>query len=128
MMTVEWKPLVYRLSDGREWDLSSYYQVSNTGLIWNNFRKALTGTLNKNINPGTKFNQYRVFRAIVEREDGTKGMKYLRVHRAVACAFVDGYHIAYDIDHKDEDIYNNHYSNLQWLPMEEHRGKVVIDR
>ena len=120
MMTVEWKPLVYRLFDGREWDLSSYYQVSNTGLIWNNFRKAETPQMLQNIAKGSSLNQYKVFRANVVREDGTRGLKYLRTHRAVACAFVDGYQIGYEIDHIDGDIYNNNFNNFRWLSKEDH--------
>lgn len=41
-------------------------------------------------------------------------VKYISVHRLVALAFVPNPDNLPIVDHIDNNIYNNHYSNLQW--------------
>ena len=123
MMTVEWKPLVYKFADGRVLDLSDTHQVSNTGLIYNNMRKHVSKDEPKPIMPGGKDNRYRCFGINMQRFTGKNSVKRLRVHRAVACMFVEGYVDGYDVDHIDENIFNNNADNLRWVCPTIHRGK-----
>ena len=90
--------------------------ISDTGLIWNNKAKRVrTG----HTRPNTRKGLYQYMYFTVKVDNVTKN---LRVHRAVASSFCDGYKLGYDVDHIDEDIYNNSHTNLRWLPMEVHRG------
>ena len=115
-----WAPLVYNKFDGTVFDLSDRYMISSIGRLYNVTRKTIReGHTRPNTTKG--FNQYKYFTVKV---DGVT--KNLRVHRAVASAFCDGYELGHDVDHRDEDIYNNDMSNLRWLPMEEHRGRVCV--
>lgn len=46
---------------------------------------------------------------------GEEKRHFLRVHRLVAIAFVEGRSEEFDVvDHRDRDKFNNHYSNLRW--------------
>lgn len=45
-------------------------------------------------------------------DDGTK--KHMYVHRLVAQAFLDNPQNLNEVNHKDENKLNNHYSNLEW--------------
>ena len=112
---MEWKPLVYRKFDGSVFDLSDRYMISDTGLLWNNFRQA---SRDGHIRPRTtaNINQYKYHTLSI---DGVT--KNLRAHRAVASMFVEGYEVEYDVGHIDGDIYNNHYSNLRWMCKDKHR-------
>ncbi len=42
-----------------------------------------------------------------------------QIHRLVAFAFVDGYKDGLEINHKDENRKNNHYTNLEWVTRKE---------
>ncbi len=42
--------------------------------------------------------------------------KHYLIHRLVALAFVEGCsEERYQVNHKDEDYFNNHFSNLEWV-------------
>ena len=43
----------------------------------------------------------------------------LQVHRLVGKYFVDGYFEGAEIDHKDGNKHNNHYTNLEWVTHKE---------
>lgn len=43
------------------------------------------------------------------------GGKHRRVHRMVATAFVPNPNNKPEVNHIDRNIYNNHYSNLEWV-------------
>lgn len=45
-------------------------------------------------------------------KDGTKSYKL--IHRLVAQAFIDNPHDYPQVNHKDEDVTNNHVDNLEW--------------
>ena len=49
--------------------------------------------------------------------------KYVQIHRLVGKAFVDGYFEGAVINHKDANIHNNHYSNLEWVTQKENVHK-----
>ena len=44
-----------------------------------------------------------------------KNYKALRVHRAVASAFVPNFGLGLEIDHIDDDYLNNAAGNLRWI-------------
>ena len=52
---------------------------------------------------------------------------YFQIHRLVAEAFVDGYFEGAVIDHKDANIHNNHYSNLEWVTQKENIHRSYIN-
>lgn len=41
--------------------------------------------------------------------------KYVQIHRLVAKYFVDGYFHGAVVNHKDTNIHNNNYMNLEWI-------------
>lgn len=56
--------------------------------------------------------------------DGKK--KYLQIHRLVALAYCSGYFPGAVVNHKDGNIHNNHYSNLEWVSQKENIHKSYI--
>lgn len=52
--------------------------------------------------------------------------KYMQVHRLVAYYFCAGYFDGAVVNHKDNDIHNNHYTNLEWITQKEniHLGYI----
>lgn len=55
--------------------------------------------------------------------------KNISINRLVANVFLDMSELYNDmeVDHKDRNILNNHYSNLQVLTKEEHHKKTIIE-
>lgn len=53
--------------------------------------------------------------------------KYFQVHRLVARYFCHGYFNGAVVNHKDGNIHNNHYSNLEWVTQKDniHLGYVT---
>jgi len=49
----------------------------------------------------------------------TNAKKTFRLHRLVARHFCEGYEYGLTVDHLDEDKSNNHYTNLEWVSLEE---------
>lgn len=88
------------------------YQVSNFGRV-RSHRK------NKNewrmITPAITKDGYEV---VSLRKDG-RIKKSFSVHRLVAKAFVSGYKEGLQVNHKDENTYNNHADNLEWITQRE---------
>ena len=105
------KPLVYKYQDGRVLDLSDKYVVSNYG-TFKNIKTGYTLTTGLKVSPKGK----------IENRYATVGIggRVLRVHRAVASTFVEGYAPGLEIDHIDGDIYNNKADNFRWLTKAEH--------
>lgn len=56
--------------------------------------------------------------------------KDFQIHRLVGKYFVDGYFDGAEIDHKDKNIHNNHYSNLEWVTHKEnlHRSYTTMSQ
>lgn len=44
---------------------------------------------------------------------------YFQIHQLVGKYFVDGYFEGAEIDHKDKNRHNNHYTNLEWVTHQE---------
>lgn len=55
---------------------------------------------------------------------------YKQVHRLVGFCFVDGYFDGAVINHKDKNIHNNHYTNLEWVTQREniHKSYDVLNQ
>ena len=53
---------------------------------------------------------------------------YLQIHRLVGKYFIDGYFDGAEIDHKDNNKHNNHYTNLEWVTHREniHRSYATM--
>lgn len=92
-----------------------YYQISNMGRVRSltrdihlagNYHQTLQGKVMKN-NPGTKG-----YEIIGLRKNGKVTMKM--IHRLVAEAFVENPLGLPQVNHKDENIKNNVYTNLEW--------------
>ncbi len=65
----------------------------------------------RNINNPRKYLQVCLY-----KEDKPK---YLLVHRLVAYYFCDGFFDGAVVNHKDGNIHNNHYTNLEWVTQKE---------
>ena len=98
-------------------DLSDSYAVSNYGRVKNTKTEYVLSTGLKVSPKGKIENRYATI--------GIKG-RVLRIHRAVASVFVEGYAPGLEIDHKDMDIYNNTPDNLQWLTRAEHQALECV--
>ena len=89
------------------------YLISQCGSIWS-VKKNLFLTTNLNDGCVDRPAEYHYVRAHLYA--GSK-RKHIRVHRAVALAFVpnpDPDRFS-EVDHIDRDKLNNHYSNLRWV-------------
>ena len=94
-------------------------EVTRSGVIRSsktkNIRKAFRGYGSKSTwkTGGEKYFRVNLVRV---KEDGSKMQKSLKVHRAVALAYVDNSNPAdYDqVDHIDGNIDNNCEENLRW--------------
>lgn len=53
-------------------------------------------------------------------------LKYIQVHRLVAMYFCDGYFEGAVVNHKNCDIHDNHYTNLEWVTQKENIHKSYI--
>lgn len=103
-------------------DYEMYYQISNFGRVKN---KKTGLILKQNKNRGG-------YLQIVLSVKGNR--KTCRVHRLVANAFIEKVKGKEDVNHKDEDKENNHYTNLEWLTKKEnnnygtHNERINIPR
>ena len=115
-----WLPLVYKFQDGRIIDLSATVAVSNYGRLKDLRTDKVRSQRPKGKKVGKPENCYMCFSAT--GPDG-KNYKALRVHRAVASAFVSGFSVGLEIDHRDDNIMNNASANLQWITKAENLAK-----
>lgn len=103
-------------------DYEIYYQISNFGRVKN---KKTGLILKQNKNRGG-------YLQIILSVKGNR--KTFRVHRLVANAFIEKVKGKEDVNHKDEDKENNHYTNLEWLTKKEnnnygtHNERINIPR
>lgn len=84
-----------------------YYDISDTGLI-QSYQRSSDGIL---LSP-SKGNQRGYLSFWMCNE---KGRKTMYVHRLVAELFCDKPENATQVNHKDGDVLNNHYTNLEWV-------------
>ena len=106
----EWQPLIYE-----DLDLSDRFLISNDGLLYSlKTNKILKQHLNKQ--------GYYVYAASL----GKRGKnKIIKIHRAVALMFVEGYKKGLVVNHKDGDKTNNLYTNLEWVTLKENSVHAV---
>ena len=104
MFNREWKSLIYG-----DLDLSDRFLISNDGLL---FSLKTNKILKQNLN---KEGYYTYVTSLGKR--GTH--KAIKIHKAVALMFVDGYKDGLIINHKDGNKKNNLYTNLEWVTAKE---------
>ena len=124
------KQVNFSLSSEEQNLIASYirkYKISNKGRVRSLPRacyEAQTGKKNRNIahrlislsNDGRGY--YQAFL------DSIEGHRIAYVHRLVALYFVKGRsNINTQVHHIDEDVSNNHYTNLEWLSMVDHMAR-----
>ena len=93
---MEWKQVII---DGEEWG----YEVSDSGLI----RNSLNGRLLK------PFKNNGGYLQVMLCKNGCK--KNFLVHRLVAIMFCDGYFEGAEVNHINENRYDNRADNLEWM-------------
>ncbi len=91
-MSKIWKPIP---------NYEGFYEVSESGEIRNSSGKILS--------PNKMHNGYMRIRLCMNGIHKTHG-----VHRLVASAFIPNPNNYPQVNHKDENRLNNHYSNLEW--------------
>ena len=111
------------INDGNIWKwIKGYeglYAISDSGLIksfWKDSRGQFVKTNNKN-------GWYLSFRAT----DRNKEVKTIRVHIAVAKAFIGQIPNGYEVHHRDGNKQNNCVSNLQILSGIEHKRLTLME-
>lgn len=102
-----WKPI-----EGYE----GYYEVSNIGRVRSITRELPRSDGKIQIRNGRIKSQYinQDGYPTVKLSKSKKDMR-IAVHRLVAFAFVDGYFVGAEVNHKDCNRANNVYTNLEWV-------------
>ena len=97
-------------------DYESYYLISNIGNIKsidravNHYKGGVRNAKGKTLKPYKNKTGY--FYVDIQ----IKGIrKKFTIHRLVAEHFVSGYKDGLEVNHKDCDKTNNHYTNLEWV-------------
>lgn len=98
------------------------YIITESGKVYSNKRKKN----NKFVELKIKGRQYKDRYLSVCLCDENPKHKYVQVHRLVAKYFCDGYFDGAVVNHKDANIHNNHYSNLEWITHKENINKSYI--
>ncbi|UJH95862.1 HNH endonuclease [Pantoea phage Nufs112] len=94
----------------------SGYQVSDNGLVMNKKTNRVLQQSVRNVGGYLSVTLYSSGKS-----------KSLYVHRLVAIEFVDGYFLGAEVNHKDGDPTNNHYTNLEWVTSQQnHDHKVAM--
>lgn len=98
-----WKDIKFTDTDGKEYDYTGYYQVSNMGRV-----RSLKGHT-KILKPGKNKDGYLHYSL---SENGKS--KIFKAHRLVAHMFIKNPNNLPIVNHKDEHKSNNHVENLEW--------------
>ena len=114
-----WKDIKFTDTDGKEYDYTGYYQVSNLGRVRSLDRiihRINNGTLCETNLKGKILKQCKIkgYFSVVLNKNGDK--KQFRVHRLVAHMYIinPNPNEFVIINHKDEDPSNNNADNLEW--------------
>lgn len=91
-------------------DVSPIYFVTKEGEILSEYKNMKP--ISKRLTRPTKKSRNIYYEVCLMKVDGKK--LYRKLHRIVAIAFVDG-DTSLQVNHKDENGLNNHYSNLEWM-------------
>ena len=88
------------------------YQISQCGTV-------IVNAKGKKIKPWQHTGNGGTYLRVTLYDKGTK--KNLRVHRAVAMAFIPNLDNLPEVNHKDEDTFNNAADNLEWVAPDENK-------
>lgn len=108
MENLNWKLIpnsTYAISDCGKIKRISHRRLHNINKTWYTTKDTILKASNNN----TK----KYWRILIHYIDGTKTRE--AIHRLVAKAFVPNIDNKPDINHKDGDKDNNHYTNLEWV-------------
>lgn len=107
MQELIWKPILR---------FNGEYEVSNTGLIRSTY-KVIEKSNGKKYTRVSKILKHAIDKSgylrVAVSFNGE--LKTQKVHRLVAWCFVNGDKDATEVNHKDGNKLNNHYSNLEWV-------------
>lgn len=109
-----WKDIKFTDTDGKEYDYTGYYQVSNLGNVRSLDR--IDGSGHKLKGRMLKQSMVREYKHLGLTKDGIT--KKFRVHRLVAHMFIENPNGLPIVNHKDENKENNHVDNLEWCDHE----------
>lgn len=115
IINLNWKGLVYQ-----NIDFSDKYEVSEYGDI----RNIQTDTILKQ---STNHGGYKFVCISLNAEKGLGNRKTIIIHKAVAYNFVDNPFNYNSVDHIDCNKSNNHYSNLEWVSLEENTHRAYLN-
>lgn len=96
-----WKPLIYNGID-----LTNHFEISNCGRLRSIKNKAILKTV---------IHKKQGREGVCVSNGGRDCLVFIKIHRAVAQAFVSGYMPGLEVNHKDGNALNNNASNLEWV-------------
>ena len=108
----EWRDIKFTDTDGKEYDYSGLYQVSNYGRV----RSLGNDKTRKEKILNLKPNKKRGYINVALWKDGKN--KKIGVHRLVAHMFIPNPNNHPIINHQDENPSNNVWTNLEWCKQE----------
>lgn len=96
------------------------YYITNTGDVYANRTREVGWQGLRKLSPRGINNNKRYLQVCLSDKNGKK---YHQIHRLVAKHFCDGYFDGAVVNHKDGNIHNNHYTNLEWITQAENVRK-----
>ena len=92
--------------------LNTEYYITECGKIFRN---------NKELKPSITNKGYKTYRASINNK-----LKHISIHRAVAQLYVPNPENKPQVNHKDGDKLNNHYTNLEWVTNQENKNHAKL--